>query len=422
MKYLHVVSIFPALTETFVARELTMMHHLGCEVIIGQLRPVGHRPTASGFDSLRPFVIHARLLSASTIAGLIFFAVTRPTYLVRYVRLVLRVCPDIRSLLKLVYILLVSIDLAYRLRHVGIEHIHGHHLHSEAAGAMFIAGFLGVDYSFKVYTVKVYYPLEFIAEVIRNAKFIVADTLQVSTFLSHMGGNPNGIYVIRNAIALNESPQRREEPVMDPPVILAVGRLDHKKGFEILIDACSKLSAECVQFRCVIVGNGDEWTSLWNKKLRLGLENQVEMVGQLNFSEVVRWYEGAMVLTVPSVVSADGATDGLPTVVIEAFARGVPVVASTTAGIPEIIQHGINGFLVQPGSAQELADRIKEILSNKELRHTFVVNARRTAEQQFDLSRNARTFLTIMLSNCRKGSGRSLSHQGYAQMTVPENN
>src|SRR5215469_14515299 len=117
MKYLHIVSIFPALTETFVAREVTIMRQIGCDVLIGQLRPVGSRPTAKGFDSLRPFVVPAKLFSLSTIIGLVFFSLTRPKCVYRSISLIFRVIPNTVSFFKLAYIFLVSIELAYVLRH-----------------------------------------------------------------------------------------------------------------------------------------------------------------------------------------------------------------------------------------------------------------------------------------------------------------
>jgi len=116
----------------------------------------------------------------------------------------------------------------------------------------------------------------------------------------------------------------------------------------------------------------------------------------LGFSEVQGWYEQAAFLAMPSVVAPDGSSDGLPTVVIEAFTRGVPVVGSSTAGIPEVIQHGVNGFVAPAGSPKELASRMKELLLNEALCRKFAAEARRTAERDFDLDRNLRIVARLM--------------------------
>jgi colanic acid/amylovoran biosynthesis glycosyltransferase len=404
MSYLHVVSIFPALTETFVLREARRMRQMGCEVVIGQLRPAGGRPIAHEFDDLRDCVIRAELLGTSAFAATLFFIFKKPKLTWTYIKLVLASLPDVASVLKLFYVLLASMDLAYSLRHSRVAHVVGHHLHSEAVSAMFIAGFLGLPYSFTCHTVKSYYPRRILVEVVKGAAFIIADTFQVKTFLDSMDCDLRRVHIVRNAVVLSEFPMREQETVSEPPIILAVGRLDYKKGFHVLLSACSALAREGVHFRCVIVGDGDEWESLLDLKNELNLQEQVEMVGNLGFADLEQWYERATLLAVPSVVASDGSTDGLPTVVVEAFARGIPVVASSTGGIPEVVHNGLNGFVVAAGSPEDLADRITELLSNRDMRDKFAAEARRTAERDFDLDRNLRVLSRLMLGKVQEES------------------
>ena len=396
MKYLQIVSIFPALTETFVLRDARKMRQIGCDVFIGQLRPTGRRPTSSEFEDLRPFVVPANLLSLSGAAAILLFTFRKPKHIWECLRLVLGCFPDVINMLKLLYILLASMALAHRLRKSGISHVRGHHLHSEAVASMFVARLLDLPYSFKCYTAKIYYPRHIVVEVIREAAFIIADTLQVREFLNDLGGDPRRMHIVRNAVDLRDFPVRKQESLSNPPIILAVGRLDYKKGFHLLLSACAILRDEGLPFRCAIIGDGDEWSRLLVQRRELGLEEQIEMLGSLGFSDVQRWYEQAALLAMPSVVAPDGSTDGLPTVVIEAFTRGVPVVGSSTAGIPEVIQHGVNGFVVPAGSPNELASRMKELLLNEALCRKFAAEARRTAERDFDLDRNLRIVARLM--------------------------
>jgi colanic acid/amylovoran biosynthesis glycosyltransferase len=407
MKYLHIVSIFPALTETFVLREARKMQEMGCEVVIGQLRPVGRRPTAPGFEDLRSCVVQASFLSASTFLGALFFMLKKPKLVWTYMKFVLTSLPNLISMFKLAYVLLVSMDLAYRLRHSGIAHTRGHHLHSEAVSAMFIAGFLGLPYSFTGHTVKIYYPRRILVEVAREATFIIADTFQTRDFLSDMCGDPRRVHIIRNAVNLSEFPIREQQVPPNPPIILAVGRLDFKKGFHVLLSACAAMQRKGVYYKCVIVGDGDQRNDLLDLKRELHLEEQVDMVGNLAFADLERWYERCTILAVPSVVALDGSTDGLPTVLIEAFARGIPVVATSTGGIPEIVQDGLNGFLVTAGAPEEMAQRMSDLLSDTDLRSNFVAEARRTAERAFDLDLNLRMLVSLMLGEVQQHSSIS---------------
>jgi colanic acid/amylovoran biosynthesis glycosyltransferase len=395
MKYLHLVSIFPARTETFIFREIRALRDLGCDVVIGQLRPVGRRPTASDVEDLRGSVMPARLLSWSTVAGFFFFAAKHPKTTFGYIKLVLDCFPDFTNLLKLAYVFLASVNLAYRLRDSGLCHVRGHHLHSEAVAAMFVAGFLELPYTFKVYTVKVGYPRAVLTKVVSAAGFIIADTMQVREFLTSLRTDPAKIHILRNAVRLSEFPLRPAGSGLDP-VILAVGRLDYKKGFHVLLPACAILRDQGIPFRCVIVGDGDQRTNLLALRARLKLEEHLEMPGSLGFSQVRERYLQATLLAVPSVVAPDGETDGLPTVTIEAFAYGVPVVGSATAGIPEIIHDNVNGFVVPANSPEELARRMKDLLTNPTLRDQFAAEGRRTAERDFDLDRNVQTLFALM--------------------------
>jgi colanic acid/amylovoran biosynthesis glycosyltransferase len=396
MKCLNIVSIFPALTETFVVREIRALRRLGCEVVIGELRPAGRRPTATDCEDLRPLVMRASLPTLATVCGIGFFAATKPKRMWEFLRLVFAAYSDPKNLMKLLYIVAASISLAFRLRRAGLSHVRGHHLHSEAVSAMFVSGLLDVSYSFTCHTVKIYYPRRVLQETVRRADFVVANILQVKEFLHSLGATPSQVAIVRNGVSLEPLPARPAR-VDSIPVVLAVGRLDYKKGFHVLISACAALRDQGVRFRCVIVGEGDERSNLVSRRKAANLEEWVELVGSLDFCEVQRWYERATVLAVPSVVARDGSTDGLPTVIIEAFAHGVPAVGSATAGIPEIIHNGCNGFLVAAGSARELADAIREVLLNRDLRSKLAADARRTVERDFDLDRNARVLAQLML-------------------------
>ena len=402
MSYLHIVSVFPALTETFVLREARQMRELGWDVILAPLRPTGRRPTSPDFEDLRSCVSNARPLGLATLAGLLLYTIRKPLLMWKYVQLVFSALRDPANLIKLIYILLASMTIAYRLRGRALSHARGHHLHSEALAAMFVGGFLGIPYSFKCYTVKTHYPRAVLVEVVHEAEFIVADTVQVRDFLSLLGSDPSQVHLIRNSVPLAQFPMKRAEPVAEPPIILAIGRLDYKKGFHVLLSACSILREGGVRFRCVIVGDGDERRRLLDLRSSLRLEQHVELVGKAAFSEVQHWFDQATLMVVPSVVAPDGETDGLPTVVIEAFARGVPVIATYTAGIPEVVRDGATGLVAPPNSPDELAKCIRRLLENEPLRQRLAAEARRTAELELDLEANAYKLGTLILGPPQK--------------------
>jgi colanic acid/amylovoran biosynthesis glycosyltransferase len=414
---LHVVSIFPGLTETFVLRDARELIRLGWTINLGQLRPVGQRPTAPGFEDLRPCVTRANLLSIEMLNALLFWIRKQPQRTREFVKIVFHSVKQPWNLSKITYILLASMLFAYRFRDSNLIHVRGHHLHSEALAAMFIGGFLEIPYSFKCYTVKVYYPRSILSEIVRQSEFVVADTLQVRDFLKALGARDQQLELIRNGVRLSEFSCRTTQVISGTPVILAVGRLDRKKGFHVLLRACAILRDRDVKFQCVIVGEGSERQTLENLRRQLQLDDKVHMTGKLGFEEIRPWYQRATMLAVPSIVAPDGSTDGLPTVVTEAFVMGVPVIGTDTAGIPEVVRDGSTGFVVPANRPEVLADRIARLLENGELRTRFAGESRKLAERVFDLEQNSR-ILSLLILGKQYPAEESVEPSGYASISL----
>jgi glycosyltransferase involved in cell wall biosynthesis len=164
----------------------------------------------------------------------------------------------------------------------------------------------------------------------------------------------------------------------EPNLILHVGRLVEKKGTKILIEAMTKLPGA----RLIIIGDGPLRAALTRQARELG--ERVRFLGALASAEVARWMRRASVLAVPSVTAADGDAEGLPNVVVEAAASGLPVVATAHWGIPEAIEEGRTGFLVPENDAEALAARLAELLESQSLRRDMGVAARGLAERKFD--------------------------------------
>jgi glycosyltransferase involved in cell wall biosynthesis len=172
------------------------------------------------------------------------------------------------------------------------------------------------------------------------------------------------------------------------PLILSVGRLREKKGLDALIDACAKLRARRQPFACEIVGYGEEREHLQLRIDRLGLGHQVRLVGALTRDAVIDAYARAAVYVQPSRIAADGDRDGIPNVLLEAMAMGLPVVASRVSGIPELVSHGRNGLLVEPDQAALLADAIERVLTQPGLAARLGRDATTSVAEGFDNDRN----------------------------------
>jgi colanic acid/amylovoran biosynthesis glycosyltransferase len=181
------------------------------------------------------------------------------------------------------------------------------------------------------------------------------------------------------------------------PVVLFVGRLTEKKGVHHLIRAMERVQREVSELRLVIIGDGER-----REKLKAEAARRLKSVDFLGFqpSEVVwDWMNRAMLLAVPSVTAGSGNSEGLPMVVLEGQAMGLPVVGSRHAGIPEAVQHGQTGFLSSEGDSAGLADRILQLVEDRSLRQTFGRNGRSRVVERFNLKTQVQALEKIYRSH-----------------------
>jgi glycosyltransferase involved in cell wall biosynthesis len=180
----------------------------------------------------------------------------------------------------------------------------------------------------------------------------------------------------------------RDATPREPGLVLHVGRLVEKKGTRVLIEALARVA----DMKLIVIGDGLLRTALDRQARELG--DRVRFLGELPSEEVAQWMRRASVLAAPSLTAADGDAEGLPNVVVEAAASGLPVVGTRHSGIPEAVDEGVTGFLVPEGDAEALAARLAEVLGSESLRREMGVAARRLAERKF-----SRQMLTARLES-----------------------
>lgn len=163
----------------------------------------------------------------------------------------------------------------------------------------------------------------------------------------------------------------------EPGLILHVGRLVEKKGTKALIEGVAGITGA----ELAIVGDGPLRKTLERQARELG--DRVNFLGALSSDEVAQWMRRASVLAAPSITAADGDAEGLPNVVVEAAASGLPVVGTRHSGIPEAIEDDVSGFLVPEGDVGALAARLTELLGSASMRIEMGIAARRLAERKF---------------------------------------
>jgi glycosyltransferase involved in cell wall biosynthesis len=188
-----------------------------------------------------------------------------------------------------------------------------------------------------------------------------------------------------------------------PRKIVAVGRLEKEKGYEFLIRATQQIQHSGERIEVEIVGDGSQSEYLRSLANDLGVADRITFRGWLTPEETKRAIRQATILVHPAAELGDG----VPNVIKESMALGTPVVASSIAGIPELLQGGKYGVLVPPRDIDALAGAIEHLLRNRDVRSSYAESARRHVELKFDLSRNGQKLSAVLRRSVRTDSIRT---------------
>ena len=185
-------------------------------------------------------------------------------------------------------------------------------------------------------------------------------------------------------------PHRTDGPVR----ILSVGRFVEKKGFDVLVRALVVLEKMGCPFVCSIVGDGPLSDNIKKQTEQANIGNKIRFLGGLPQQEVKHLFEQSDIFVLPCVQAKSGDLDGIPVVLMEAMAIGVPVVSTTLSGIPELIHHDHNGLLSPPGDSDELVHQLRRLIDDPDMALRLAVQARKTIEQDFNIRKNAEKLST----------------------------
>jgi glycosyltransferase involved in cell wall biosynthesis len=169
------------------------------------------------------------------------------------------------------------------------------------------------------------------------------------------------------------------------PMLVSVGRMVEKKGFGDLLSALATLREDLVPFRCRIYGNGPLLDELLAQRDALGLREHVQFMGAVSSPEILQALQSADAFALTPRVTQDGDRDGIPNVLVEAMACGLPVVTTTAGGIAELVADDVNGLLVPSGAVDEVAAALRRVLTDPQTRRRLGAEARRTVEADYDV-------------------------------------
>ena len=387
----YVLGTFPQASQTFIAREVRGLLRRGVPLLVFALGRRGHSelepPDREWYDRVR-FV--PRALAPSVLAASLHFLRRDPLRYARALWSLLRLAHRPRLLVLRAPVLFLRAAWIGREieRSGGCRHVHAHFALAQTEVAMAVSGLLGTTFSFTAHARDIYRSPSALEQKIRAASVVVSCTGYNVEYLQRLCSDMPSTHVqlIHHGVEVDEKPIRaRQAPTAAAPLILAAGRIVEKKGFDTLVAACRHLRERGISYSCAIYGSGPGLATLRRHVADAGLGDSVIMPGWASTVRLLEAMSRASVFAMPCRVSKDGDRDGIPNVILEAMAMGVPVVATRVSGIPEAVAHEVSGLLVSPDAPEELADALERVMTNPEIADRLASAACARAHSEFAL-------------------------------------
>ncbi|HZP40175.1 MAG TPA: glycosyltransferase [Candidatus Binatia bacterium] len=407
MRIAYLVPAYPPdPTEPFVVNEMVEVAAAGHEVVVAALYAAPPSAVRHGtYERLRPAaVLPPALLDVRVIALAVWTLVTRPwRTLTTLAAIHWAAGANPFAHLRLLAVGPKALATAWRLRRLGVDRIHAHFANERADCAAIAGRVAGIPFSFTAHAFDIYATdarrrNATLAWKLRHAvqAFAVSE-YGAARLRRHLPPAEQGkVHVAYVGIPLELFREEPPAPAGDELVLLAVARLQEKKGLDTLVDACALVRDLGVRFALSIYGDGPLRESLAAQVARLGLADRVRLGGSIPQEEVARRMRECHALVLPCRRDRRGDMDGIPTVFMEAMATGRPVVSTAISGIPELVRDGETGLVVPPDDPQALAAAIVRLARDEALRVRLGHGARALVERQHDERRNARRLLALM--------------------------
>ncbi|MEO1400902.1 MAG: glycosyltransferase [Cyanobacteria bacterium J06635_1] len=398
MRVAYLTGEYPRTTDTFIQREVSALRDRDVEVFTYAVRRPKNQPVlsemqrleAEGTQYLLPFswltLIWAHL----------YWLLTRPGRYVTAIALAWQTHqPGIRGTLYQLFYFLEAGLLAHDLQRRQIQHLHNHIGDSSGTVAMLASALGDFGYSFTLHGPGIFFePMRWrLDEKIRRARFVCCIShfcrSQAMVFtppenwsrlhIVHCGVDPSKIKPIEHSGVGNR--------------LLFVGRLAAAKGLPILFESLAVMRDQSVEMRLTVVGDGPDRQILEEQGRRLGILEQIDFVGYQSPATVQEYLLETDIFVMSSFA------EGVPVVLMEAMAAGLPVVATSIAGVSELVENGISGYLVPPGDVETLSQRIATLSQDSRLRLRLGNAGRQKVELDFNLSTETAWLSQIMTSS-----------------------
>ena len=388
MKIAYLMNSYPMVSSTFIGREMAGLERAGFTIDRyafrrwdGQLVDPADEAELAKTD----YLLDDGVLGLCT--GFLGEACVNPRGVVRAAKLWWRLYRAGGGFVRHTAYLLEAVALRRRLHKTPVAHIHAHFSTNAAAVAMMTKALGGPGYSFTVHGPDELFDPEgnSLGLKISQADFVAC--------ISHFCRSQCMIFAPVDAwgklrivlCGVRVTDYAVAPPAADLPAggaggrVLYVGRLSQLKGGLVLIEALALLGQTHPDADLVVVGDGEVRARMQARAQALGMEGRVHFLGFRSQGDVRAAMADADIFTLPSFA------EGVPVVFMEAMASGKPVVATQIAGVSELVEDGVSGFVVPPGDVDALAERLGQLLDDTALRDRMGIAGQKQISAEFNI-------------------------------------
>lgn len=380
----YLTSLYPAASHTFIQREIAGLRALGFKVAACSVRTpaadllIGAEEMAARADT---FYIIDAARSFSALPSALLAALTQPRRFAQTLALGWRTAPaGLRGAAKQLAYLAEALILAQHLKVKGIAHLHNHFASASANVAMLASHLSGVPFSYTLHGPSDLYEPDtwHLREKTARATFVtcISHFARSQAMLFSDPAHWDKLRIVHCGVIPDLYDHTPPAPRSGTRLIF-IGRLAAVKGLRVLFEAFAHAQKNHPDLHLTLVGDGDDRAHLEHLAAPLG--NAVHFAGYLSQDAVAKALAEADVLVLPSFA------EGLPVVLMEALASTRPVIATQVAGVSELVENGVTGFVVPPGDATTLAARIEQLAGDPALRATMGAAGRAKVRADFDV-------------------------------------
>lgn len=388
----YILKGYPRISETFISNEILLLEKLGFTM---RLFPMRQPRESFSHASVKEIQAQVDYLPTELLPEFyrlllpnIFLAAKRPKQFKNTLKTAAQGLNKGKELATLKHLLQAGYLTNNHLeKDKNIVQLHGHFAHSPTSVTMFASLLSGIPFSFTAHAKDIYTSdKEKIRKKISHAQFVVTCTKHNKEYLQAIAEDcPTPIYCIYHGIDLNlfQQTEIRAE-THNPFKILTVARMTEKKGLPTIYKALAGLKHKGIRFQHTLIGDGDDREKILHLISSLGLEDHCKWIGTRTHEEVLTHFKTSDLFVLGCEIAKNGDRDGIPNVLVESLAMGVPALSTNVSAIPEILLNGKTGMTVPPSQPEHLERTMVRMLTDKKLRRRLITGGQERVKENFD--------------------------------------